>query len=330
MNNIFITGIKGFIGSHLAQHLSNDKNNNIYGLYRSIKYESSFNALKLYERKNITLIQGDINIYNIEEIIHQYDINQIYHLAAKVIVSESSKSPSTTIITNVFGTLNILEAIRKIKIQTGKNIPTFIMSTDKSYGISNKLPYTEDSPLNGLDIYSASKVCEDTLARSYSYNYNLPIVIGRPSNTYGIDFHWSRLIPSLAKSCLCNSEKDTPLILNEGSYNYIREYNYVDDIVLAIELLLKNIDNTRGESYNISFGNKYTTEEVVKIFMDLSKCNKKIEFKKKLDIFKEIPNQYLDSTKLFTTIKFNNIHTLKDGLLKTIRKYNNWFDEESS
>ena len=328
MTNILITGITGFIGSHLAQHLSDNKDNVIYGLHRSIKHESVFSALKLNEKENINLIYGDVNNFNtVNEAIVQYEIDNIYHLAAKVIVQDAAKFPVTTINTNMLGTLNILESIRLIKELRNKEIPTFVMSTDKTYGISNKLPYTEDLPLNGLDIYSASKACEDILARSYAYNYDLPIVVGRPANAYGLDFNWTRLIPSLAKSCLSFNETNKSLILNEGSYNYIREYNYVEDTVNALEFLLKNIDKTKGQAYNISSGYKYTTKEVVHVFLSLiDQYSKRIEFRKKDVIFKEIPEQYLNSSKIIKDTGWKPKYNLNKGLKETIEKYKEWFE----
>ena len=330
MTNILITGIMGFIGSHLAQHLAKDKNNVIYGLYRSTKHESVFNALYLNKVENINLIQGNINNLNdIYEAIVQYDIEQIYHLAAKVIVQDAAKFPVVTVNTNVFGTLNVLESVRLIKSLMKKEIPTLINSTDKVYGISDKLPYKENYSLNGLDIYSASKACSDILSRSYAYNYNLPIVVSRPSNVFGLDFNWSRLLPSLAKSCLYYKEKNKPIILNEGSYHYVREYTYVNDCVRALELLIKKIEITKGNAYNISSNIKCTTEEVIKLFLDLSNCkDKQIQFKEKDISFKEIPEQYLDSSKLMTDTGWKPKYNLEDGLKETIEKYKKWFCDE--
>lgn len=323
MSNILITGITGFIGSHLAEHLSQNTDNIIYGLQRSIKHESSFNVLKLYNNKNINLILGDVtSLTDTQEMLSKYDIEQVYHLAAQPIVQKASITPLSTYITNVFGTLTVLEAIRLTNIE----IPTFVMSTDKAYGETPYLPYTEKTPLRGLDIYSSSKACEDILAQSYSYNYNLPIVIGRPSNAYGIDFNWTRLIPSLAKSCILPSWKDKPLILNKGSYHFIREYTYVKDTVRAIELLITNIDKTKGNAYNISSNHKYTTEEVVIKFLELTNnINKEIIFKEKQSTFKEIHEQYLDNSKLITTTKWKPKYNLEDGLTETIDKYKQWF-----
>lgn len=331
MTNILITGVKGFIGSHLAQHLSNNKNNTIYGLYRSTKHESVFDALHLNEVENINLIQGNVNNFNdVNEAIIQYDIDQIYHLAAKVIVQDAAKFPVSTINTNVFGTLNVLESIRLMKELRNKEIPTLINSTDKIYGISDKLPYEENFPLNGQDIYSASKSCADILSRAYTYNYDLPIVITRPSNIFGLDFNWSRIIPSLAKSCLLSSEKNKSVTLNKGSYHFIREYTYIEDVTNALELLIKNINKTRNEAYNISSGFKYSTKEIVETFLQLSNNkSKQLYFKKKENIFKEIPEQYLHTQKLKSTIEWKCKYDLESGLNKTIEMYNEWFDDKS-
>jgi len=125
--NILITGITGFIGSHLAHYLAQEPNNVIYGMFRSIKDESAFKALKLDECKNINTILSNVNIISdIEDIVIQYNINKIYHLAAKVIVKEAAMSPIVTYITNDLGTLNVLEIVRNIKTSFDKDISTLI------------------------------------------------------------------------------------------------------------------------------------------------------------------------------------------------------------
>lgn len=327
MTNILVTGATGFIGGHLVDYLSQNSDNNIYGTFRSIKQGSTFNALNLLRKKNINLILGNIiDLDSTEEILNNYDIDQVYHLAAQPIVQKASITPISTYRTNVLGSLNILEAIRSISIKLNRQIPTVVMSTDKAYGTSNILPYKEEFSLNGLDIYSSSKACEDIIARSYAYNFNLPITVARPSNAYGIDFHWTRLIPSLAKACFI--EKDESLILNSGSYNYIREYNYVVDIVRALVALMNNINKTKGNAYNISSNYKYTTKEVVEKFFEISEIKKNIQFKEKESIFKEIENQYLDTTKLKEATHWEPMYNLEDGLKETIGKYREWFNKK--
>ena len=327
MTNILVTGATGFIGSHLIKYLAENTNNKIYGLCRSIKHESTFKALNLDTLSNVNLLFGDINNkYIVEEFFVRYDIDQVYHLAAQPIVQTAAETPISTFMTNAIGTLNLLDIIRIIKMRDNKDIPTYVMSTDKSYGTHSKLPYTEDFSLKGIDIYSASKVCEDTIARSYAFNYNLPIVIGRPCNIYGeFDFNWTRLIPTLAKSCLTKNKK-SELLLNEGSYLHVREYMYVRDAVSAIKSLIDNIDKTKGEVFNISSSDIYTTKEAVELFLSLSKCKTKIKFKEKNVLFKEINKQYLDSSKIEIVTGWISKYTLSTGLEFTISGYKRWFD----
>ena len=332
--NILITGITGFIGAHLANDLAQDMNNNIYGIFRSIKDESAFNALKLDKKKNISLILGNINIISdIEDAVIQYDIDVIYHLAAKVIVKEASMEPLVTYITNDLGTMNILEVVRSIKTSFDKDIPTLVMSSDKAYGSHDieNLPYTEDLSLNGLDVYSSSKAIEDIMARAYAYNYDLPITIARPCNCYGeFDFHSSRLIPSLVKACFEPLNRSDVLTLNKGSYQYIREYIYVKDLVKALILMIENIDKTKGEAFNISSSYVHTTEQVVDMFLDLAGCKEDImiNFIEKESTFKEIEKQYLDGTKLSNVTNWKPEYDINKGFNDTITAYKKWYIEQ--
>lgn len=332
MTNILITGITGFIGAHLADFLSQNSNNKICGLSRSIKEESTFNALGLAQKNNISIVLGNVNSYpDIEEVIATYDIDQIYHLASQPIVQIAAKAPVSTYTTNILGTMNILEAARIMPQQMEKDISTLVMSSDKAYGSSSVLPYKEDLPLNGSDIYSSSKSCEDIISRAYAYNYNLPIIVARPCNTYGeCDFHWSRLVPTLAKTFLSSTNKE-PLILNKGSYHYIREYMYVGDTARALECLINNIDKTKGQAFNISPDDKYTTEELVNKFIDITRkyysiSDINIQFKEKGKTFKEIESQYLDSSNIRHITGWKPIYNLESGLKYTIDGYKKWFD----
>lgn len=327
MTNVLITGISGFIGSHLAKYLSNDPENKVYGIVRSEKVASTFNALNLHGKENINIIYGDVYVYTmIEELLIQYNIDQIYHLASKVIVRDAAKSPLTTYMINVNGTLNVLEAIRLIKVQYNKDIPTLVMSSDKAYGIHNKLPYTESHCLNGNDTYSSSKAIMDMLARTYASNYDLPITVSRPCNTFGeYDFNWSRIVPTLAKSCFDPEESGKPLILNNNSYNYTREYMYVEDTVAGLVSLISNIDKTRGEAFNISSGERLSTEQVADIFFLIADTRKEIEFKEKESIFKEIPEQYLDTSKIKKVTGWESKYTFETGLKNAVEGYKKWF-----
>lgn len=321
--NILITGITGFVGAHLADYLSK-QSNTIYGLYRSKRYESTLEALGLSRHKNINLILGNIGSYpEMEEIVIDNDIDQVYHLAAQAIVKSASMSPISTYQTNILGTINLLESIRLGSDRLKKDIPTLVMSSDKAYGTSLILPYKEEFPLNGLDIYSSSKACEDIIARAYAYNYNLPIVVIRSCNIFGeYDFNWSRIIPQFIKAYL-DSKKIT---IYKNTSGQLREYIYIKDLIRALTLLISsdNISKTKGRAFNITSKELYSVDQILDIFKTITNFVN-IEYIEKDKGFKEIESQYLDCTKLEDTIGWKKEYNFIDAFKITIDCYNNWY-----
>lgn len=323
MTNILITGITGFVGAHLADYLSK-QDNTIYGLYRSKMHESTFVALDLFHRKNINLILGNINSYpEMEEIIIDNDIDQIYHLAAQAIVKSASMSPISTYQTNIFGTINLLESIRIGSDRLKKYIPTLVMSSDKAYGTSHILPYKEEFPLNGLDIYSSSKACEDIIARAYAYNFDLPIVVSRSCNIFGLDFSWSRIIPQFMKAYLTKQK----ITIYKNTSQQLREYIFIDDLIKALTFLIDNIDKTRGDVYNIGSEELYNVDQILEIFTKSTGYHN-IEYIQKDKGFKEIETQYLDCTKL-KELGWKTQYTFKEGLDITLKNYIKWFCKDN-
>ncbi len=328
MTNILITGATGFVGSHLTKYLSENSDNNIYGLTRSIKLDSGTSLWKKEKIENkINLFIGDITDYNtINEIINKYDIDKIFHLAAQAIVKTANDLPIETYNTNVIGTMNLLESIRLIKLKYNKEIPTLIMSSDKSYGISKILPYTEDMQLNGLDPYSSSKSCEDIVSRMYAYSFNLPITVVRSCNIYGAyDFNWSRLIPQFVKAYLNNKI----ITIYKNTSKQKREYIYVDDLVKILTLLIseENIKKTKGQAFNVTSNQLLNVDNVLELFKILTDYNNIVYTDQNKD-FKEIPEQYLDNSKLNNTIGNTFKTNFKDGLKLTIDGYKEWFNSK--
>lgn len=293
MNNILITGGTGFVGSHLANYLSKNNDNKILVLCRSLRKESTFKSLELDKKKNIDLIVsniGDSYVFELHRILLRFNIDTIYHLAAETIVSNAAKSPVDTYRTNVLGTVNLLEAVRKVE---NKKISVLVMSSDKAYG-SGELPYEENQVLNGLDIYSSSKVCEDVIARTYANEYGMNVVVARPCNIIGeYDTNSSRIIPQFVKVY----KEGGKLVINKTTSGQVREYIYVEDLVKALTLLVENIDKTRGQAYNISSGDVYSVDEILEIFKKITGFSN-IEYVIKEKGFKEIKAQYLDCSKL--------------------------------
>ncbi|HYE59960.1 MAG TPA: NAD-dependent epimerase/dehydratase family protein, partial [Candidatus Kapabacteria bacterium] len=182
---VLVTGGDGFLASHLIKQLMS------HGacVTTTVRHARPLRTLHLIREnghRDPDIEHCDLlDFYALRRICDRHQIDTIFHLAASAIVSDAANSPMSTIENNVVATLNILEVARI------NHIPRVVIaSTDKSYGdhandSQERLPYKESYALRGLDVYSASKVCADMLAQTYSYQFKLPVVILRPCNMFG-------------------------------------------------------------------------------------------------------------------------------------------------
>jgi CDP-glucose 4,6-dehydratase len=302
--NILITGINGFVGSSIAEREINN-GNNVIGIVRDINKKSQLDILN-----KCTIIYGDITDgVLIDRIIAEYEINLIYHLAAMSIVKIANKNPINCYKSNIIGTINILEGVRKIN----PNIKIILASSDKSYGTHKILPYTEDMKLQPDDPYSTSKACSDLIAQSYHKTYDIDINIIRCANIYGPrDMNFSRIIPNSINKIL---NKQKPQIYS-GVMLFKREFVYIEDVVDAYCLLSTN--GMPGEIYNIGDVEFYTIEDIVKIISELMNYTDGIDIIDK--DFIEIPFQYMSAEKL-KSLGWKKTHSFSEGLQKTIDWY---------
>ena len=314
--NVLITGINGFVASNLAKNLVG-KGANVVGMLKDI---STFNALEelgIEDKVNVTF--GDItDAHAVRRTVNKYEVDACFHLAAMSTVRICSRDPIVAFRTNVEGTWNVLEACRNAK--TVKAV--VVASTDKCYGNPERLPYKEGDVLNGLATYDATKACTDIVARSYAYNYNMPISVTRCCNIYGPgDLNLSRIIPNTIRRVVSGS----PAMLWSDSAAMIREFIYIDDVVDAYMKLAEHIDLTKGRSFNVGTLEHIKVEDFVK---KIYKCLGKepdIEIRDREAEFKEIPEQYLDSTLVKETTGWEPKYDLDSGLQKTVDWYANFF-----
>jgi len=306
MKNILVTGINGFVGSSIAQR-ELDRGNNVIGIVRDKNKKSQLDVLN-----KCTIIYGDINDTNlVDRVVSDYEIDLIYHMAAMSIVRIANKNPMNCYMSNIVGTINILDAVRKIN----PTIKVVMASSDKSYGIHDKLPYTEDMKLQPDDPYSTSKACSDLIAQSYNKTYGLNINVIRCANIYGPrDMNLSRIIPNTVRKIMVNKQPQ----IYSGVLNFKREFVFIDDVVDAYLLMAKS--GVPGEIYNIGDNEFYTIKDVVEIISELMKYGDGYSIMKK--DFIEIPFQYMSADKL-KKLGWNKTHTFKDGLKKTIEWYKN-------
>ncbi|MFA5062258.1 MAG: NAD-dependent epimerase/dehydratase family protein [Patescibacteria group bacterium] len=344
---VLVTGGDGFLASNLVKQLLNCG----ACVTITVRHTRPFNMLNLIGADSAPDVEycDLLDYYALRRICDRHQIDTMFHLAASAIVSDASNAPMSTIENNVAGTLNILEVARVNKIPR-----VVIASTDKSYGDHandnlESLPYRENYALRGLDVYSASKVCVDMLSQTYSYQFKLPVVILRPCNMYGPgDLNFSRLIPRTIM-CLLS---DLPPHINTGNADVLREYLYIEDVVTGYLLAAEKIKSIYGENNSLmpksgkeTYGwaaynlGSYSQAELA----DVSKCDKirsvtmvidmlrkKIKdiepiMQEKAPNFIEIPNQYLDSSKI-RALGFKPEITFAEGLDRTLA----WYKENFS
>ncbi|MEN4006856.1 MAG: GDP-mannose 4,6-dehydratase [Methanobacteriaceae archaeon] len=312
-----VTGATGIVGSWLVKELLK-RGSIVVALVRDNDYQTEFYRSGDYLRTII--VNGSLEDFStVKRAINEYEIDTVFHLGAQTIVGAAYHEPLQTFESNIRGTYHVLEACRQYQ-----NIVERIVmaSSDKAYGIADKLPYTEDMPLIGCHPYDVSKSCADLLAQTYSHTYNMPIVIARCSNIYGGgDLNWSRVVPGTIRSLL-NHER--PIIRSNGKY--VRDYIYVKDVVDAYINLAESITNKNifGEAFNFSTESRMTVIEIVN---EIRSIMGKEELEPKiLDLnLKEIPEQSLSAEKAHKRLGWYHKYDLSKGLSETIDWYKNYF-----
>jgi CDP-glucose 4,6-dehydratase len=220
-------------------------------------------------------------------------------------------NPVETFETNINGTINVLESARSCKSVKG----IIVASSDKAYGTSKELPYTEETALKGEFPYDVSKSCTDLLAQSYFKTYGLPLTIARFGNIYGAgDLNFNRIIPGTIKAGILNETLD---IRSDGKM--VREYLYVKDVADGYLMLCENINKSNGEAFNLSSGLKLSVIEVIEMISKI--MGKKVKYKI-LNVAKnEIYEQYLSTEKIERFFDWHTKYSFEEGIKETIEWY---------
>lgn len=301
---VLITGIQGFVGSHLAKALEK-RGAVVWGVSRSVEEGHILKA-------NI------IEYATIDQIIKEKKITVCFHLAAESIVESGQEDPYQTLKINTLGTLNILECARKNNMEK-----VIIASTAHVYG-DNHLPFKEEYTPRPTRPYETSKTCLDLIAQSYIETFNLPVLISRFCNIYGPgDKNFNRLIPKTIKSVLTDEQ---PLMWGGKS---LRDYLYIDDAIVAYLKLAEVSIPTVGKNriFNFGTGEHYTVEQVIKMIIHMT--GGKVAIKKIADRrSNEILKQYVSSTKAKRLLKWSVKVSFEEGLKKTIAWYKKHLESE--
>jgi len=271
---ILITGITGFVGSHLAEYCLNMPGTEVFGTILSHHLGDELRRVEHIKDK-ITLLECDLtNRISVQRVLEKSKPDKIFHLAAQSFVPTSWQSPEDTLMNNIMAELNIFEVVRELKI----NPIIQIAGSSEEYGLvyENELPIKEENMLRPLSPYAVSKVGQDTLACQYYYSYGLKTVVTRAFNHEGPRRGEQFVTSDFAKQ-IAKIEKglQSPVIM-VGNLEAKRDYTDVRDIINAYWLATEKCKF--GEPYNICSGKTWPIKSVLDILLSKSQ-RKDIEVK---------------------------------------------------
>ena len=316
--NVFVTGATGLLGSWLTEALLS-QGANVVCLVRDWVPGSKLVESGLIQQTNV--VRGEVEDYQmLLRALNEYEIDTVFHLGAQTIVGTSVRSALSTFESNIRGTWNLLEAC--------KNCPTLVQrvvvaSSDKAYGPQEKLPYTENTPLEGRYPYDVSKSCSDLIASCYFHTYQVPIAITRCGNLFGGgDLNFNRLIPGTIRSVL---QGQAPIIRSDGKY--IRDYFYVGDAANAYLSLAEHLPQEPfvGQAFNFSTGVPVTVLELVQTILGVMDQTHLVP-QVLNGASNEILEQTLDCTKARELLGWQSEYTLENALRETVEWYRRWHE----
>ena len=320
---VLITGANGFVGSWLCRRLI-DEGAVVVALIRDHIPGSNFYRLGLERR--VDIVSGGVEDFSLlSRTVAEYEVESCFHLAAQAIIGVANHSPLSTFEANVRGTWNLLESLR-----LGKGVRAVVIaSSDKAYGCHEKLPYTEDTPLQPLYPYDTSKACADLIARSFFHTFGLPVAVTRFANIYGGgDLNFSRIVPGTIRSVLQGVD---PVIRSDGTPE--RDFIHVDDVVdLYLEIGRRlPADGVSGGVFNGGHNRPVKVLDLVEKIITLSgKKGVRPDIRGKGIGHGEIDRQWLDATKAKEVLGWQPQIGLEEGLSRTIEWYRRALAEGSA
>jgi GDP-mannose 4,6-dehydratase len=311
---VLVTGILGFIGSHLAEKLVNN-GDEVYGVVRRVANRNLDAVGKIL--KDITLITGDITDYaSTRNAIKTVNPDVVIHLAALSPVRDSFERPFEYQQANLIGTMNVAHAMLELPDAQTRRI--LAASTAEVYGLQENQPLKESLPLKPSSPYAVSKAAGDLYLQMMFYTYELHGTVMRPANSYGRKFDNSFLIEYLVTQMLKGEN------VYIGAPDSIRDYMYVDDHINAYFLAIKST-KADGQVFNAGTGIGVTNRELAQMIADKVGYDRK---KIKLGsyppgypfrpVISDQPYIVLDAAKIKRALNWSPHVNLSEGLDKVI------------
>jgi NAD dependent epimerase/dehydratase len=306
---VLVTGGEGFVGSHLVEEL--------------VKMGATVTSFVFYNSQNkignlefvpkdildqVTIYTGDIVDFGaVKNAVKGQDV--VFHLAALIAIPYSYKAPEAYVMTNVLGTLHVLQACREFNVQ--KLVHT---STSETYGSAIYTPIDEKHPLQAQSPYSATKIGADKMAESYYCSFNLPVATIRPFNTYGPRQSARAVIPTVICQALAGKKE-----IKLGSLSPVRDMNYVKDSVNGY-IQIAESEAAVGQVINIGSGQGVTIGDLANKILELTGSRAKIvsDEARVRPEKSEVKQLLCDFSKAHKMFGYQPQYSLEQGLRETI------------
>lgn len=323
LQNIMVTGGAGFMGSNFVSYLLSQKefSGKIINLDKLTYAGDLSNLDNLLDKGQYHFIQGDIQDKElVSKIFKEFNIDTVVHFAAETHVDNSIENSNDFMGTNILGTHNLLQCALKYWGNSNRYLFHHI-STDEVFGEFNNNKFTELSPYNPRNPYSASKAASDHFVKAFHFTYGLPIIITNSSNNFGPRQHSEKFIPTIINAILKN--KKIPVY---GSGEQVRDWIYVDDHSAGVLQALKN--GKLGETYNL--GAEFEIKNIDLVKMICEKIAPKIgkPTHRLINLIEHIADRpghdkhyAIDPIKAQNDLKWIAKNSFEDGLDKTIDWY---------
>lgn len=321
---IIITGGAGFIGSHVVRRfVTNYSDYQVVNLDKLTYAGNLLNLKDIEDRPNYRFIKGDITDATfIDNLFATEQPDAIIHLAAESHVDRSIRNPLEFVLTNVVGTVNLLNAARKYWAGAYNKHRFYHVSTDEVYGaLDDTGMFTEETKYDPHSPYSASKASSDHFVHAYHDTYGLDVVVSNCSNNYGSHHFPEKFIP-LAIHNIKNG-KPVPVY---GKGDNVRDWLWVVDHARAIDLIFHHATN--GKTYNVGGHNEWTNMELMRLLcqiMDRKLGKAEGESAKLINYVKDRAGHdfryAIDATKLKRDLGWEPSLQFEEGLEKTVDWY---------
>ena len=338
--SILISGGAGFIGSHVVRLFVNKYTDYHIIDLDKLTYAGNLENLKDVEgAPNYTFIKADIcDFEKVMWVFAKYRIDGVIHLAAESHVDRSIRDPFTFALTNVMGTLSLLQAAKLTwealsEKYAGKRF--YHISTDEVYGTLDfdGVLFKETNKYDPHSPYSASKASSDHFVRAFHDTYGMPTIVTNCSNNYGPYQFPEKLIP-----LFINNIRQGKLLPIYGKGENVRDWLFVEDHARAIDLIFHK--GKVGDTYNIGGFNEWKNIDLIKVMIKVTDrlLDRPEGTSEKLityvtDRAGHDLRYAIDSTKLHEELGWEPSLQFEEGIEKTVKWYlenQDWLDNVTS